>query len=63
MIVIGLDECIGNLGTKARELGSYTSLRIYMVRTHSYQLGQKSNFEIALEAKVCESNLTQLRAH
>jgi hypothetical protein len=59
MIVLDLDERLENLGTKARELGSYTSLRINMVRTLSYQLGQKSNFEIALDAEVCESNLTQ----
>lgn len=38
MIVLDLDERLEILGTKARELVSYTSLRINEVGTHFYHL-------------------------
>ena len=38
MIVIGLDERIGNVSTKARELDTCISLRMNEVGTHFYQL-------------------------
>jgi hypothetical protein len=46
MIVLDLDESLDNLGTKARKLDSYTSLRMNMIRTRSYRLRLKSNLKL-----------------